>query len=132
MAVENSFHTINWFEIPVKDIGRAQKFYERVLEMKLERQEMEGCKMAVFPARGDTPEGANLVHGALIQVAGQEPSEKGVIIYFNGGNDLTPCLARVTEAGGKIIKEKTAIGSYGFSALFKDTEGNIQALHSPN
>ena len=30
-------HAINWFEIPVTDIDRAQAFYERVLGKSLRR-----------------------------------------------------------------------------------------------
>lgn len=129
---DDNFHTINWFEIPVTDIGRAQKFYETVLDMKLEPVEMEGCQMAVFPGRENAPEGSTLVHGALIKVDGCEPSDKGAAIYFNGGDDLAPYLSRVEEAGGSIVEPKTSIGPHGWYAKFKDTEGNVAALHSPN
>lgn len=125
-------HTINWFEIPVTDIGRAQKFYETVLDMKLQPMEMDSCKMAIFPGTGESPKGHALVHGSLIQVDGCEPSNKGAVIYFNAGNDLSVALARVEKAGGKIVKEKTSIGEHGYFAMFNDTEGNMQALHSPN
>ena len=54
------------------------------------------------------------------------------MVYFNGGDDLSGFLAKVPEAGGTIIKEKTSIGEHGYFAMFKDTEGNIQALHSMN
>ena len=32
--------------------------------------------------------------------------------------------------GGKVMKEKVAIGQYGFIALVIDTEGNMIDLHS--
>jgi predicted enzyme related to lactoylglutathione lyase len=37
---------------------------------------------------------------------------------------------RVTDAGGRIEKQKFAIGEYGFIALAVDTEGNVFGLHS--
>lgn len=131
MDSKTNFHAINWFEVPVKEIGRAQKFYETVLDLKLEAMEMEGCKMAIFPGRCPS-EGQTLVHGALVQMTNYEPSDKGAVLYFNAGDDLASSLARVEKAGGTIIKEKTSIGPHGFFAMFKDTEGNVQALHSPN
>jgi predicted enzyme related to lactoylglutathione lyase len=52
------------------------------------------------------------------------------LIYFSCA-DLANELGRVEAAGGTVIKPKTAIGEgYGFTALFKDTEGNRVALHS--
>ena len=131
MTTTENFHTVNWFEIPTLEIGRAQKFYETVMDWKLEPVEMEGMKMAVFPGYGDS-KGASLVHGALIEMADRKPSDQGAMIYFNAGNDLTPYLERVERAGGQVVAPKTSIGPHGFFAMFKDTEGNIQALHSPN
>lgn len=87
MDKKTNIHSINWFEIPVKEIARAQKFYETVLDMKLEPMEMDECKMAIFPGRCPS-EGEMLVHGALVQMKGSEPSEKGAVIYFNAGDDL--------------------------------------------
>ena len=31
---------LNWFEIPVRDMERAQKFYEAMLALKLRRESM--------------------------------------------------------------------------------------------
>jgi hypothetical protein len=36
----------------------------------------------------------------------------------------------LNEAGGKIEREKMAIGQYGFMALAIDTEPNMIGLHS--
>lgn len=114
-----------WFEIPVTDIGRAAKFYETVLESKLERAEFGPTKMAIFPIEGKG------VHGALVQGPDYTPATNGPLLYLNGGKDLTGPLSRITAAGGKVLQPKTAIGQHGFMALFVDTEGNRLALHSP-
>jgi hypothetical protein len=52
------------------------------------------------------------------------------MLYLNGGDDLDVVLRRVESAGGRVIKQKSAIGEYGFIALFCDTEGNRVGLHS--
>lgn len=118
-------NAINWFEIPVSNIERAAKFYSKVLGVEIAARELGvGTKMAFFP--GDK-EG---VRGALVQSDGFAPSDKGVLIYLNAGDDLAPALARVKPAGGSVILEKFSMGKDGFIATFKDTEGNKVALHS--
>jgi predicted enzyme related to lactoylglutathione lyase len=37
---------------------------------------------------------------------------------------------RAPAAGGKIMKDKFAIGEYGFVALVVDPDGNVVGLHS--
>lgn len=42
-------NVVGWFEIPTLDLDRAQKFYEEVLGLKLERHTMGPLEMAWFP-----------------------------------------------------------------------------------
>ncbi len=119
-------NAINWFEIPVKNFERAQKFYETVLGAKTQVMEAMGMKSAFFPA--DLQNGG--IGGCIIQGNGYEPSQNGTLVYLNGGEDLGTSLSRVEKAGGKILLPKTAIGPNGFMAHFTDTEGNKVALHS--
>jgi predicted enzyme related to lactoylglutathione lyase len=52
-------------------------------------------------------------------------------VYLNCDPDLQPVLGRVTNAGGKILLEKTNIGDgLGYMAHILDSEGNRVALHS--
>ena len=116
---------INWFEIPVKDFNRAKTFYETILSATLEPMEAMGMKSAFFPA--DLQNG---VGGCIIEGQGYEPTNKGSLVYLNGGEDLSIILSKVERAGGKIVLLKTAIGPHGFMAHFEDTEGNKVGLHS--
>lgn len=116
-------HVINWFEIPVLDIKRAAKFYGTVLAMELSVNEVLGRQRALLPSRGG-------VGGSLVEGSGYVPSREGVIIYLNGGEDLDASLKRVVAAGGRIVQPKKAIGEYGFTATFIDSEGNRIGLHS--
>jgi catechol-2,3-dioxygenase len=42
-------NVVGWFEIPVLDLDRAQKFYEKVLGLKLEHHTMGPLEVAWFP-----------------------------------------------------------------------------------
>ncbi len=118
-------NAINWFEIPVTDFTRAKKFYETILGAEIIEMPFPGGKYGMLPA-----DMQNGVGGGLAQGEGFEPSEKGTIVYLNGGEDLSLSLSKVEQAGGKIIMPKTSIGENGFMAHFIDTEGNRVALHS--
>ncbi len=118
-------NAINWFEIPVTDFTRAKKFYETILGAEIMEVPFPIGKYGMLPA--DMEKG---VGGGIVQGEGFEPSDKGTIVYLNGGDDLSGSLSRVEQAGGKIVMPKTSIGQNGFMALFIDTEGNKVALHS--
>ena len=124
-TVANKTHIANWFEIPVKELERASKFYEKVFDVKLTREGMNGMQMAMFPFEQGLPGAA----GALMKADGYEPSHAGTVVYFSVG-DIPEILRRVAAHGGKILMPKTAIGQYGFIAQYEDTEGNRLALHS--
>ena len=124
MSVETN--SLNWFEIPVKEIARAKRFYESIFEIKMHDMEMADMKYAMFPF--DPMKGK--VAGGLAQSPMHTPSSTGSLIYLNANPDLQKVLDRIENAGGKITMPKTAIGQNGFMALFGDTEGNTVALHS--
>jgi uncharacterized protein len=121
-------NAINWFDIPVKDLNRAKKFYESILDIFIEVQpSVRGdYKMGMLPYDMNN-EG---VGGMLVEGKDCEPSRQGVFIYLNGGEDLNIPLAKVEKAGGKVLMPKTSIGPNGFMAQFEDTEGNRLGLHS--
>jgi predicted enzyme related to lactoylglutathione lyase len=121
----NSF--ISLFEIPATDISRAVNFYQTILDIEIEKMEMPGMEMGVFPYEGQ------MVTGVIMKGEGYKPSADGVTIYLNGGDNLQTILDKVEKNGGKIIVPKTAhADGNGFFALFVDTEGNKLGLNSPN
>jgi predicted enzyme related to lactoylglutathione lyase len=114
---------VNWFELPVVDLARAQKFYETVLGQKLKNEVFGGLPMAMFP-------GGKGVQGALVKDERRKPAADGALVYFNATGALDGCLQRIPEAGGRILLPKSAIGEQGFIALVLDTEGNQIGLHA--
>ena len=119
-------NSLNWFEIPVKDIARATKFYEKVFGLKLTMMEMPGMVAAMFPM---TP-GSGKLNGCLAKSAMHKPTESGCVVYLNANPDLKTSLGRVVKAGGEVVMPKTSIGPNGFMAFFIDTEGNRVGMHS--
>lgn len=118
---------ISIFEIPATDISRAVTFYEDLLGLNIEKMEMGGMNMGIFPFEGQ------IVPGVIVQAEGYKPSADGVTIYLNGGEDLQIILDRVEKSGGKVLTAKTphADGN-GYFATFLDSEGNKMGLNSPN
>lgn len=120
-------NAINWFEIPASNLNRACNFYGNVLGIDVHVQEIQGMQMGFLHG------GEDGVGGALVEGEGYVPTEAGSLIYLNGGDDLSTPLARVEEAGGAVVLPKTQISEeIGYFAIFKDSEGNRIAFHSPN
>lgn len=123
-------NSISWFEIPVTDLNRAQRFYETIFGIQLMPMDMPNIKMRVFPV-DDLMTG---VSGALADTGGEfhKPSaNEGVLIYLNANPDVQKVLDKVESAGGKIIVPKTEISpEHNYMAVFIDTEGNRIGIHS--
>ncbi len=118
---------ISIFEIPSIDFDRAVAFYQGVLSVEIQPIDMQGTKMGLLPSEGQA------VSGVITYGEGYEPSDKGVLIYFNGGDDLQPMLDRVAASGGKVLLPKTLIDEEnGYFAFFLDSEGNRMGIHSTN
>lgn len=114
-------------EIPVADLSRAIEFYQIILGLSIEKMEMDGVEMGVFPSDGKT------VSIVLAKGDDYKPIAEGALVYLNAGADLQTALDKVAQNGGKIIVPKTAISpEMGYFALFIDTEGNKLGLHSSN
>ncbi len=119
-------HALDWFEIPVHDLARAQRFYETLLGTTLRREQIGESALAVFPSaeRG--------VGGCLIAGPGTPaPSAVGTLVYLNAEPSLDAVLARVEQAGGRIATPKVQLpGDMGVFAHVTDSEGNRVGLHA--
>ncbi len=114
---------IVYVEIPVTDLERASRFYEKVFQFSLESTMVDGYSMALFPA---TP-GSSVASGALVKGDVYVPSKSGPIVYF-GTENIDRTLERVRKAGGKILYPEKRLDGIGSVAEFEDSEGNRIAL----
>jgi predicted enzyme related to lactoylglutathione lyase len=121
-------HVISWFEIPAKDINRAQKFYETIFDITMTPIDLAQIQMRLFPIEDQMNIGGALVYNEQFY---RPSATDGPLVYLNGNPDLQKVLDKIEAAGGKIIVPKTQISpDYGYMGLFIDTEGNRMALHS--
>jgi predicted enzyme related to lactoylglutathione lyase len=124
MAKNNA---VGWFEIYVKDIERARKFYESVFGIKLDKLETPapGIEMWSFPSDMSgygSP-------GAICKMEGVPSGMGGTLVYFTC-EDCAVQEGRVKSSGGRVHKSKESIGQYGHIALAYDPDGNMIGLHS--
>jgi uncharacterized protein len=121
-------NAVSWFEIPTRDINRAQKFYETIFQIEMMELDVAQIKMRLFPLEAPTGIGGSLVYNEQFY----KPSgTDGPLVYLNANPDVQHVLGRVEAAGGKLLVPKTMISpDYGYMAMFIDTEGNRVALHS--
>jgi uncharacterized protein len=113
-----------WFEIPVRDMVRAKRFYERILLIELTEQNDGTNPMAVFAYGSD----GNNVSGHLYP--GRPASDgAGPTVHLNVPDDLEAAMERVGEAGGKIVSPIIEIPSGRFAYCI-DPDGNSIGLFS--
>lgn len=118
---------LTWFEIPVDDIDRAQRFYETLLARSLRREEMGPQSLAVFPY----DEGS--VGGALLSSPNPPaPSTDGMVAYLDASPSLGVVLSRADELGAEVLLEPVKLPrDIGWIAHIRDCEGNRVGLHAP-
>ncbi|PTX54296.1 hypothetical protein C8N43_3109 [Litoreibacter ponti] len=120
-------NAVGWFDIYVDDLDRAVAFYETVLGASLEPMgDPTGeAQMMSFPAEMSAYGAA----GALTKSPHAGPGVGGTIIYFMAEDCAVP-EARVSAAGGSVMREKFSIGEFGFVSLCMDSEGNMFGINS--
>lgn len=117
---------VEHFEIPADDIERALKFYKNVFKWEL--NPVPGAKYTrLLTIKVDqktvTPRGFE-VNGAIIK------RSKDIVtpVVTISVADMEDSLKRIEEEGGRILIGRTEFGAAGYTAYFKDTEGNVMGL----
>ena len=118
-------NAVNWFEIPVRDLDRAQRFYEAVLAKPLRRESMGPQSLAVMPYAQPG------VGGALMAGPGvPAPAESGTVVYLDVSPSLDAAVARATAAGAAVLTPRVNLpDGMGAFAIVRDSEGNRVGLH---
>jgi predicted enzyme related to lactoylglutathione lyase len=113
---------VTWFELSAADYEGAVRFYERIFATQL-RREMFGTEMAIFPYADPG------VGGCIVQRDGVA-GNNATVVYLNADGRLDAILARVPDAGGRIVEQKMYLENIGWVAVIADPEGNHVGLHA--
>jgi hypothetical protein len=113
---------VTWFELPAADFEGAVRFYERIFDVRMRRENL-GAEMAIFPYAEPG------VGGCIVQRDGVA-GEKATVVYLNADGRLDAILARVPAAGGRVVAEKMSLENIGWVAVIADPEGNRVGLHA--
>lgn len=115
-----------WFEIPVRDLAAAQRFYETLLGRPMRgTEDVGGEHMAVFAH--DKP-GAG---GCLVQRPGHRAVPGGTLVYLDSAPSVQAALDRAQAAGGRVVTPRTLIApGIGYFAHVADVDGNVVGLHA--
>lgn len=114
------------FEIPADDVKRAQGFYQDVFGWQI--QAMPDFDYT-FVTTGPTneqgqPSEPGAINGGMMPR--KTPLDKPVITV--DVSDIDEALAKVESQGGSTVIAKQAIADMGFTAYFKDSEGNLLGM----
>jgi len=114
------------FEIPADDLARAQKFYRSAFGWKMNDIKEMGYTI-IHTTEVDEkqmPKKPGAINGGMMKRS-KEVNSPVVTIDVT---DIDAALAKIEENGGKTLIKKMQVGDMGWSAYFKDTEGNVVGL----
>ena len=113
------------FEIPFDDGDRARAFYREAFGWELQSMPEMGYTLVSTGPNGEQgPSEPGFINGGMMQREGDFKSPNIVIDVDN----LEEALKAVGEAGGTTVSERQPVGEMGFTAYFKDSEGNLVGL----
>src|ERR1700754_2714204 len=96
-------NALNWLEIPVTNTQRAKKFYETILDIEMNTQDMNGIEMTFFPFDREMQNGK--VSGALVhhKDGNIKPGADGPVVYLNANPAIQTVIDKIAAAGGTVI-----------------------------
>jgi predicted enzyme related to lactoylglutathione lyase len=114
------------FEIPAEDLNRAQTFYAGVFGW--ETNSVPGMNYVMVRSvpvdEHQMPREPGAINGGMLQRHG--PITAPIVTIQVP--DIDEAAQKIREAGGDLVREKLAVGHFGFAAYFKDSEGNVLGL----
>jgi len=114
------------FELPADNVERAKTFYMKAFGWEINQYPgmpiPHGRHHTIEQQGMPTEPGA--INGGLTKR--QDPN-KNIVITIDVP-DIEASLKNIEKLGGKTVKKKEAVADMGFTAYFKDPEGNIIGL----
>jgi predicted enzyme related to lactoylglutathione lyase len=114
------------FEIPFDDGERAREFYREAFGWQLmELPDMDYTLVTTGPSGDTGPTEPGYINGGMIDRAVGPASGPVVTVDVD---DINATLATIERLGGTTLVGRTEVGGMGWSAYFRDREGNVLGL----
>ncbi|MBB5858178.1 VOC family protein [Amycolatopsis umgeniensis] len=115
------------FEIPFEDGDRARGFYREVFGWKADTLPGMGYTMVSSGPTAETgmPSEPGFINGGMLS---REVSAAAGPVIVLDVDSIDDTLTVIEKQGGSTLVGRTAVGQMGFSAYFKDPEGNVIGL----
>ena len=117
------------FELPADNVERAKKFYKEAFNWQIEDvPEMSYIIVRTTEVDNERmPKTPGAINGGMFKRGDMNNAVTSPTFSIDVAN-IDDAIKMIKNAGGLILKDKTAVGDMGFMAYFKDTEGNILSV----
>ena len=129
MGVETRMDNVRAFDIPVDDMERAKRFYERIFGWDIHPIAGSGgdfhAAHTVTVDENDEPQIRGAINGGLFKRGTHGLNETFLEVTVPSIDEY---LKKIEAEGGQMVKPKGPILDIAFFAVVNDTEGNVIGL----
>lgn len=117
------------FELPYEDRDRASAFYTELFGWDIQTfPGMDYSMVTTGPSGDQGPTEPGFINGGMGANEGNLTGPRVVIDV----EDIDATLREVEARGGQTVAAKSPVAQMGWSAYFRDTEGNVVGLWQTN
>jgi uncharacterized protein len=116
------------FEIPADNVERAKSFYKQAFGWDISQvpgMEYHMVNTTAIDEKTRLPREVGAINGGLAKR--NNDTNKNTVVTIDVA-DIETALKNIEKQGGKTVQKKQPVADMGFTAYFKDTEGNIVGL----
>src|SRR5213083_3552648 len=125
---ENMHHSrVVHFELPADNVERAKSFYKQAFGWDISQypgMEYQMVSTTEVDQKTQQPTTPGAINGGMTK---RNNEVKNTVITIDVP-DIEATLKNVEKLCGKMVQKKQPVADMGFTAYFKDTEGNIVGL----
>ena len=114
------------FEIPADDENRAREFYRSAFGWRIDAMpELSYAMLMTTPSdESGMPSVPGSINGGMFRREGELTSP----VITVDVEDIDAVLEKINALGGSTVQPRQEVGTMGWAAYFRDTEGNIIGL----
>jgi len=114
------------FEIPADDVARAEEFYKSAFGWNI--SSMPDTDYSIVSTTPTDDQGAPTDPGAINGGMFKREAQLATPMITIDVDDIDKALETIGSHGGSTVQGKQSVMDMGFSAYFKDSEGNLMGL----